>query len=140
MLVAGLVLFTLGVGAAGLTGALAAGRVWPTGVALLLALPLLVAGLGGGSVITPNQALSLADVDVRSGSVAGGTLQTSQRIGNAIGAAVISAVFYAASRSPGPDRAAHFGRAYGLALGVSVLFGLAAITLALRSTRRGHSL
>jgi EmrB/QacA subfamily drug resistance transporter len=140
VLVAGLVLFTTGVGAAGLTGALAAGRVWPTGVALLLAVPLLVAGLGGGSVITPNQALSLADVDVRSGSVAGGTLQTSQRIGNAIGAAVISAVFYAGSRSPGPDRAADFGRAYGLALAVSVLFGLAAIVLALRSSKRGRSL
>ena len=86
--------------AAGLTGALAAGRVWPAGVALLLAGPLLVAGLGGGSVITPNQALSLADVDLAGGSTAGGTLQTAQRIGNAIGAAVISAVFYAASRPP----------------------------------------
>jgi MFS family permease len=140
VLVAGLVLFTTGVAAAGLTGALVAGRVWPTGVALLLAVPLLVAGLGGGAVITPNQALALADVDVRSGSVAGGTLQTSQRIGNAIGAAVISAVFYAASRAPGPDRAADFGHAYGLALGVSVLFGLAATVLALRSSRHGHSL
>jgi EmrB/QacA subfamily drug resistance transporter len=140
VLVAGLVLFTTGVAAAGLTGALAAGRVWPTGVALLLAVPLLVAGLGGGAVITPNQALALADVDVRSGSVAGGTLQTAQRIGNAIGAAVISAVFYAASRSPGPDRAADFGRAYGLALGVSVAFALAATALALRSSKHGHSL
>ena len=54
------------------------------------------------AVITPNQALSLAEVDVRGGSTAGGMLQTSQRIGNAIGAAVISAVFYAAvSRRPG---------------------------------------
>jgi EmrB/QacA subfamily drug resistance transporter len=140
VLVAGLVLFTTGVAAGGLTGALAAGRVWPTGVALLLTGPLLVAGLGGGAVITPNQALALADVDVRSGSVAGGTLQTSQRIGNAIGAAVISAVFYAASRSPGPDRQADFGHAYGLALGVSVLFALAATALALRSIRHGHSM
>jgi EmrB/QacA subfamily drug resistance transporter len=140
VLVAGLVLFTIGVAAAGLTGALAAGRVWPAGVALLLAVPLLVAGLGGGAVITPNQALSLAAVDSRGGSTAGGTLQTSQRIGNAIGAAVISAVFYAASRSPGPDRPADFGRAYGLALGVSVVFALAATALAVRSSRRGYSL
>jgi EmrB/QacA subfamily drug resistance transporter len=140
VLVDGLVLFTLGVAASGLTGLLAAGRVWPTGVALLLLVPLLVSGLGGGSVITPNQALSLADVDAAGGSTAGGTLQTSQRIGNAIGAAVISAVFYASSRSPGPDPAASYGQAYGLALGVSVLFGLAAIGLALRGSRHGRSL
>ena len=140
VLLAGLVLFTVGVAAAGLTGALAAGRVWAGGVALLLALPLLVAGAGGGSVITPNQALSLSEVDVAAGSTAGGTLQTAQRIGNAIGAAVISAVFYAASRSPGPNREATYGHAYGLALGVSVVFALAAIALAVRTVRHGQTL
>jgi EmrB/QacA subfamily drug resistance transporter len=140
VLLGGLVLFTIGVAAAGLTGALAAGRVWAGGVALLLVLPLLLAGAGGGSVITPNQALSLAHVDVAGGSTAGGTLQTAQRIGNAIGAAVISAVFYAASRSPGPDREATYGQAYGLALGVSVVFALAATALAVRSLRHDRSL
>ena len=140
VLLAGLALFTVGVAAAGLTGALAAGRIYAGGVALLLLLPLLVAGVGGGSVITPNQALSLSEVDVASGSTAGGTLQTAQRIGNAIGAAVISAVFYAASRSPGPNREVTYGRAYGLALGVSVVFALAATVLAVRSLRHDRSL
>jgi EmrB/QacA subfamily drug resistance transporter len=140
VLLAGLVLFTVGVAAAGLTGALAAGRVWAGGVALLVALPLLVAGAGGGSVITPNQALSLSEVDVAAGSTAGGTLQTAQRIGNAIGAAVISAVFYAASRTPGPDREVTYGHAYGLALGVSVVFALAAIALAVRTLRHDRTL
>jgi EmrB/QacA subfamily drug resistance transporter len=140
VLLGGLVLFTVGVAAAGLAGALAAGRVWPGGVALLLIVPLLVAGAGGGCVITPNQALSLADVDVAGGSTAGGTLQTAQRVGNAIGAAVISAVFYAASSSPGPDREATYGRAYGLALAVSVVFALAATALAVRTLRHGRSL
>ena len=140
VLIGGLVLFTVGVAAAGLTGAVAAGRVWAGGVALLLVLPLLVAGAGGGSVITPNQALSLAHVDVAGGSTAGGTLQTAQRIGNAIGAAVISAVFYAASSSPGPDREATYGHAYGLALGVSVVFALAATGLATRALRHDRSL
>jgi hypothetical protein len=107
---------------------------------LLLVVPLLVAGAGGGSVITPNQALSLSEVDVAGGSTAGGTLQTAQRIGNAIGAAVISAVFYAASRSPGPNREATYGHAYGLALGVSVVFALAAIALAMRTVRHGQTL
>ena len=140
VLLAGLVLFTVGVAAAGLAGALAAGRVWAGGVALLLVVPLLVAGAGGGSVITPNQALSLSEVDVAGGSTAGGTLQTAQRIGNAIGAAVISAVFYAASLSPGPNREATYGHAYGLALGVSVVFALAAIALAVRTVRHGRTL
>jgi MFS family permease len=140
VLLGGLVLFTVGVAAAGLTGAFAAGRVEAGAVALLLALPLLMAGVGGGSVITPNQALSLAHVDVAGGSTAGGTLQTAQRIGNAIGAAVISAVFYAASRTPGPDREVTYGHAYGLALGVSVVFALAAIVLAVRTLRHDRSL
>jgi MFS family permease len=140
VLVGGLLLFTAGVAAAGAVGAVAAGRVWPGGVALLLALPLLVAGAGGGSVITPNQALSLADVDVAGGSTAGGTLQTAQRVGNAIGAAVISAVFYAASSSPGAHRDATYGRAYGLALAVSVVFALAATAVAVRTLRHGRSL
>jgi EmrB/QacA subfamily drug resistance transporter len=140
VLLGGLVLFTVGVAAAGLAGAVAADRVPAGAVALLLAVPLLLAGVGGGSVITPNQALSLAHVDAAGGSTAGGTLQTAQRIGNAIGAAVISAVFYAASRTPGPQREATYGHAYGLALGVSVVFALAATALSLRTLRHGRSL
>jgi hypothetical protein len=101
---------------------------------------LLVAGLGGGSVITPNQALSLAEVDVRGGSTAGGMLQTSQRIGNAVGAAVISAVFYASvtgvTTTPGPARAAAYGSAYATGLLVSVVFATAALLLAVRDVRR----
>ena len=53
-------------------------------------------GLGSGAVITPNQALTLADVDPVVGSTAGGVLQTAQRVGLAIGQAVIGAVFFAA--------------------------------------------
>jgi hypothetical protein len=108
-------------------------------VALVMVPGLFVAGLGGGAVITPNQALALAEVDVRGGSTAGGMLQTSQRIGNAIGAAVITAVFYAAvSAAPasGAARAAHYGRAYALSLVVSVGFTLAALTMAVLDVRR----
>jgi EmrB/QacA subfamily drug resistance transporter len=139
VLVGGLAFFGVGVAAAGLVGLRTSGSVAPAAVGLLLAAPLLLAGLGGGSVITPNQALSLAEVDVRGGSTAGGTLQTSQRIGNAVGAAVISAVFYAAvagAPAAGSSRQAHYGRAYALALVVSVLFAVAAWLVALRSDRR----
>jgi EmrB/QacA subfamily drug resistance transporter len=139
VLVGGLALFGVGVAAGALVVGRTSGSVAPATVGLLLAGPLLVAGLGGGSVITPNQALSLAEVDVRGGSTAGGTLQTAQRIGNAVGASVISAVFYAAIQGAPPSgaaREAHYGHAYALALVVSVLFTVAAWFVALRSNRR----
>jgi EmrB/QacA subfamily drug resistance transporter len=63
--------------------------------ALALALPLFVMGCGSGCLITPNQTLTLADVDPVVGSTAGGVLQTAQRIGLAIGQGVIGAVFFA---------------------------------------------
>lgn len=140
VVVAGLALFAVGVAGAGIVAMLTAGHSSPTAVALIMAGPLFVAGLGGGSVLTPNQTLSLADVNVRGGSTAGGVLQTGQRIGNAIGAAVITAVFYAAaSTAPnalGAARQEHYGRSYAMALSVSVVFAVAALALAVRDVRR----
>lgn len=54
-----------------------------------LAIPLFLAGLGGGAVISPNYTLTLADVPPRMGGAASGALQTGQRVGTAIGAAVM---------------------------------------------------
>jgi MFS family permease len=142
VLVVALALFGLGVAVVATLATLRAGHAAPAAVAWLLTPGLLLAGLGGGAVITPNQALSLAEVDVRGGSTAGGTLQTAQRIGNAIGAAVISAVFYAAASGAPTDpagRAAHYGRAYAAGLAVSVVFTLAALTVAVRDVRRGRA-
>ena len=51
-------------------------------------------GCGQGALITPNQTLALMDVDPLMGSAAGGVLQTGQRIGLAIGQAVIGTVFF----------------------------------------------
>ncbi len=107
-------------------------------VALLLAGPLFVLGAGSGGVITPNQALSLQHVDSRMGSTAGGVLQTSQRIGSAIGQAVIGAVFFASlprsvSHSPpdhaNPARDAVFGNALSHATAVTLVFVAAALVL-----------
>jgi hypothetical protein len=44
--------------------------------------PLLVGGLGGGMVTSPNITLTLESVPVRMAGVAGGALQTAQRIGS----------------------------------------------------------
>ena len=67
-------------------------------------------------------------------------LQTSQRIGNAIGAAVISAVFYAAvsrrARRAVRRGRPHYGHAYAMGLVVSVVFTVAALVVAIRDVRR----
>jgi EmrB/QacA subfamily drug resistance transporter len=139
VLVVALGLFVVGVAAVALLAGQLAGSAGVGTVALAMTPALLVAGLGGGSVVTPNQALSLAEVDVRGGSTAGGVLQTAQRIGNALGAAVITAVFYAAvsgAATGGPTRQADYGQAYALSLVVSVVFAVAALVLAVRDVRR----
>jgi MFS family permease len=55
--------------------------------------PLLVGGLGGGMVTSPNITLTLEAVPVRMAGVAGGTLQTGQRVGAAVGTAGLAGVF-----------------------------------------------
>lgn len=97
----------------------------PSGVALALAPALFVMGVGSGAIITPNQALTLMEVDPVIGSTAGGVLQTAQRIGLAIGQAVIGAVFFANLGTSGPVA----GR-YGDALGAAAFAALGFVALA----------
>ncbi len=52
-------------------------------------------GVAQGMIITPNQTLTLAEVPLDYAGSAGGVLQTSQRIGTAIGLAVITGVAFA---------------------------------------------
>jgi MFS family permease len=104
------------------------------GAALALAVPLFVMGLGSGAVITPNQTLSLAEVDPVTGSTAGGVLQTAQRIGSAIGQAVIGAAFFAAlpasaATLTGGARTSAYGEAIGQAVLVTLAFVAAAVVL-----------
>ena len=63
-------------------------------VGLVTAAPLLVAGIGSGLVISPNQTLTLAEVPVQGGGSAAGVLQTGQRVGTAIGIAAVGSVFF----------------------------------------------
>ncbi|MFF5219308.1 MFS transporter [Micromonospora sp. NPDC000442] len=60
------------------------------------ALPLLVAGIGSGLVIAPNQTLTLTEVPVPQAGSGAAMLQTGQRIGSAAGIAVVGAVFFSA--------------------------------------------
>ncbi len=86
---------------------------------------LLVAGLGGGAVVSPNFTLTLAEVPPRMGGAAGGALQTGQRIGSALGAAVIMTTYQVVAASQGGD--AGFRAALGCALAIMALALVAAV-------------
>lgn len=70
-------------------------------VGWVVAVPLLVAGLGSGFVISPNVTLTLHEVPVERAGTAGGVLQTGQRLGTAAGIALIGTVFFAVSATSG---------------------------------------
>lgn len=61
---------------------------------LVTAVPLLLAGLGSGVVISPNQTITLSQVDVEHGGTAAGLQQTGQRLGSAVGTAAASGLFF----------------------------------------------
>ncbi|MGH3362263.1 MAG: MFS transporter [Nocardioides sp.] len=69
-------------------------------LAWVLVPTLLLAGLGGGGVISPNFTLSLAEVPPAMGGAAGGALQTGARIGSAIGAALLMTSYHLVDGSP----------------------------------------
>ncbi len=101
---------------------------------LVIAAPLFVAGVGGGAVISPNTTLTLECVPTRMSGVAGGALQTGQRVGTAIGTAVLTAVFRLTAESTKDSPVAAT-----IALTTSVAFMLAALGIAvleLRARRR----
>ncbi len=59
-----------------------------------LLLTLSFVGLGQGSVISPNQALTLADVPLAYAGSSGAVMQTGQRIGTSVGIALITAAVF----------------------------------------------
>jgi len=91
------------------------------------AIPVLmgIGGWGSGSVISPNQTLTLAEVPVPLAGTAAGLMQTFQRLGGAMGLALLTTVYFArvAAENDGPEAYAH-------ALGLSLVFTLAILLLA----------
>lgn len=65
--------------------------------------PLLLAGVGGGMVIGPNQTFTLEEVPTAEGGSAAGVLQTSQRVGSSFGLAVAGSLFFGGLASSGGD-------------------------------------
>jgi fucose permease len=121
--------------------------------------PLAIAGLGNGFFIAPNNRFIVATVDNSEAGAASGVIGTMQRIGSAIGIAVVSSVLFGVANLSGigdeikakvieaikagtyatPQEAgdaiskavlaAHFGDAATVALFVSAIFALAAVAL-----------
>ncbi|MFF0465314.1 MFS transporter [Streptomyces mexicanus] len=131
--VLGLVAVTLGLTATALL-------LWlvPPGTTIWALVPaLLVSGIGSGFVIAPNVTMTLREIPLPMAGVAGGALQTGQRLGAAVGTAVLPGLYYLL-KGDGDGAAA--------AVALSVCAGILAVLLALglaltdwRKDRRGST-
>ncbi|MEV7648646.1 MFS transporter [Arthrobacter sp. NPDC089319] len=88
-------------------------------------------GMAQGLIITPNQTLTLAEVPLEYSGSAGGVLQTSQRIGTAVGIAVITAVAFSVQAQAGWTAAITAG------LCVTAVSVVATLVIAVSDARRG---
>ena len=104
--------------------------------------PLLVAGTGSGLFIAPNAQFIVATVDRREAGAASGVIATMQRIGSAIGIAIIGSVFFgtlsipARGRPTPADLAVGFTHSATSALAVSAAFAVVSFVLVFALPRR----
>lgn len=100
--------------------------------------PLLLDGLGSGMVIAPNQDFALARVPRQEAGTASAILGTAQRLGSAIGIAVIGTVLFGTLHArPGANAVASaFSHSSQLALLVNVAILVLALVLALALPRQ----
>lgn len=100
---------------------------------LVTAAPLLLAGIGSGLVVAPNQTVTLSEVDVVRGGTAAGVQQTAQRIGSALGTATASGLFFGALAEGGYDAAITTGLIVSVCfVAAALLAGIAELTLGAR--------
>jgi EmrB/QacA subfamily drug resistance transporter len=126
--VVGLALVTAGVAASAAVLLLVPGEI----AGFCVAPALLLGGVGGGFVISPNITMTLRNVPVRMAGSAGGALQTGQRVGAAIGTALVASVFYAVLGAAGDS----YPAAIAGALAVAVLTTAVALVVAVVDLRR----
>jgi EmrB/QacA subfamily drug resistance transporter len=98
-----------------------------------MAAAMLVAGVGAGFVISPNQTLTLAEIPVTEGGVAGSMAQVGQRVGTAVGVAAASATFFSTlyAEAAGDAEASLAVYHDGFRNGFLVTISLVAVALAL---------
>jgi MFS family permease len=131
------------------TAAVAVGLAWVWLVLLftnpadltnwLLIAPLFIAGLGNGLFIAPNAQFIVATVDRQDAGAASGVISAMQRIGSAVGIAVIGSVFFGTLVVSGPSAdavASGFVNSSAAAMGVSVAFAVVAFLLVFALPRR----
>jgi MFS family permease len=102
-------------------------------VGITMAAAMLVAGVGAGFVISPNQTLTLAEIPVTEGGVAGSMAQVGQRVGTAVGVAAASATFFSTlyAEAAGDAEASLAVYHDGFRNGFLVTISLVAVALAL---------
>ncbi|MBC7443061.1 MAG: MFS transporter [Ramlibacter sp.] len=94
--------------------------------------PLAIAGLGSGFFIAPNAQFIVATVDRTEAGAASGVVGVMQRVGSAVGIAVIGSVFFGTLVVAGPTPAAladGFTTSATAAMGVSAAFSVLALLL-----------
>ncbi|OUE24359.1 MFS transporter [Clavibacter michiganensis] len=111
----------------------------------MLLVPLLLAGIGNGLFIAPNAQFIVATVDPAEAGAASGVIGTVQRVGSAVGIAVIGSVLFAGVAGAGiqgPQMVPQaFTDASASAMGVSAIFAVVAFALVFalpRRVSRGH--
>jgi len=107
-----------------------------------LLVPLLVAGIGSGLFIAPNAQFIIATVDHQEAGAASGVIATMQRLGAAIGIAIIGSVFFGTlsiptrGRPTPADLAAAFTHSATCALAVSATFAVISFLLVFTLPKR----
>jgi EmrB/QacA subfamily drug resistance transporter len=106
--------------------------------------PLFIAGLGNGLFIAPNAQFIVATVDRADAGAASGVIGTMQRVGSAIGIAVVGSVFFGTLNVQGPGAdalAAAFSDSAASAIALSAAFSVVAFVLVFtlpKTTNRPH--
>ncbi|PWR10384.1 MFS transporter [Micromonospora acroterricola] len=122
----------------GLAGTVVALRLAPDVPApWVTAGPLLVAGIGSGLVIAPNQTLTLAEVPIPQAGSGAGMLQTGQRIGAAAGIAAVGSMFFSSLADNHGNWTRAFEQSLTLAAAIIALALIAALIDILRT--RNHN-
>lgn len=107
-----------------------------------LLVPLFIAGLGNGAFIAPNAQFIVATVDRDDAGAASGVISTMQRVGSAIGIAVIGSVLFGSLTITGPDTVGSgFLHGAAMAMAVSAAFSLVALALVFalpKKVQSGH--
>ncbi|KIQ16242.1 MFS transporter [Rhodococcus sp. Leaf7] len=106
-----------------------------------LLLPLFIAGLGNGAFIAPNAQFIVATVERQDAGAASGVISTMQRVGSAVGIAIIGSVLFGSLNVMGPGEEA-LGTAFtdsaAHAMGVSAAFAVLAFLLVFALPKRAH--